>query len=251
MKPLIGITMNLVKNDQLGIDNHIGGKGQSWQALADHYVQAVKRAGGIPVLLPITGEPGTAEAYVDAVDGILFSGGGDISPLYYGEAVTEKVGEISTERDEQEFSLMSKALQKENFPVFGICRGCQLLNIATGGSLVADIDVAQAGNHFLEGQRMDVLVHTIEKEAGSLIDKLMGGENRVNSYHHQCIKTPGEGGKITARDRNGIPECLEIPGRKGFTLGVQWHPEGLEEKYEGHAEIFNAFVRAAAENKRR
>lgn len=251
MKPLIGITMNLVKDDRVGIEQHIGGKGQSWQALADYYVQAVKRAGGIPVLLPVLGDPETAEEYVDTMDGILFSGGSDISPLTYGEAVSEKVGEITRERDEQELAIMSKALQKENFPVLGICRGCQLLNVAIGGSLVTDIDVSQAGNHFLVEQRMDVLVHTVEKEKGSLIERLMGEENRVNSYHHQCIKTPGEGGKITARDRNGIPESLEIPERKGFTLGVQWHPEGLEEKYKGHAEIFNAFVKAAAENKRR
>lgn len=251
MKPLIGITVNLVKNEQLGVDNHIGGKGQSWQTLADHYVQAVKRAGGIPVLFPILGDPDLAKDYADAVDGILFSGGSDVSPLVYGEAMSSKIGEISRERDEQELALMAKALEKENFPVLGICRGCQLLNVAVGGTLVTDIDVEQAGNHFLAEQRMDVLAHTVEKEPDSLIARLMGEENRVNSYHHQCIKTPGKGGRITARDRNGIPECLELPERKGFTLAVQWHPEGLEERYEGHAAIFNAFVEAAAENKRR
>lgn len=251
MRPLIGITSNYIKDSQFGMAAHIGGPGQFWQALADDYVQAVSRAGGVPVLLPVLPDPEDAQAYLDELDGILFSGGCDMSPLSFGENTTSKVGEICTERDDQELALMRAALEKPHFPVLGICRGCQLLNVALGGTLVLDIDTSANGEHFLSQQRMSVLTHQIETVPGSLIDRLLVGETRVNSYHHQCVAIPGKGVEITATDCHGIPECLEVPNREGFTLATQWHPEGLALVNDHHLNIFQAFVQAASEQKNR
>lgn len=249
MKPLIGITANYIKDDKFGVDAHIGGAGQCWQTLTDDYIQSVVRAGGIPVVLPILSQPEDAGEWLDQLDGILFSGGCDLSPLTYGERATAEVGEICWERDDQELALIKAALARPGYPVFCICRGCQLLNVALGGSLVVDIDTAVSGEHFLARQRMSVPTHAVEVAEGSLIAGLMGGERRVNSYHHQCVDRPGEGVAVTARDAHGVPECIEVPGREGFTLATQWHPEGLTGVYEGHLNIFKAFVKAAEQYK--
>lgn len=249
MKPLIGITTNFLEDDKFGVDAHIGGAGQDWQALANDYIVAVHKAGGIPVLLPVLPDPEAAEAYLDTLDGILFSGGCDVSPLYCGEGTTKEVSEICLGRDEQEFVLINAALKKPGFPVFGICRGCQLLNVALGGDLVMDIDTKESGDHFLFQQRMKVPTHKVDTDEDSMIHNILDGEVRVNSYHHQCVSTPGEGVVITAHDPHGVPECIEVPGREGFTLGTQWHPEGLACHYDGHLNIFKAFVKAAADYK--
>ncbi len=244
MKPLIGITANFIKDGQFGMDAHIGGAGQFWQALADDYIKSVILAGGIPVILPIVSRD-EASSYLEALDGLLISGGCDASPLTFGVDTTEKVGEICSERDELELELLRRTLDIPYFPVLGICRGCQMLNVALGGSLVLNIDTQKNGDHFLPQQRMQVFTHKIETVPGSRIAQLLGGENRVNSYHHQCVDRPGKGVVITARDSHGVPECIEIPDRKGFTLGTQWHPEGLAPNGNNHLNIFKDFVQEA------
>lgn len=160
------------------------------------------------------------------------------------------IGGICDERDNQELLLMRKALAIDGFPVFGICRGCQLLNVALGGSLIMDIDTKASDEHFFLNQRMSMLTHTINTVPGFLIDNLLDGENRVNSYHHQCVDKPGVGVVITATDSHGIPECIKVPKRVGFTLGTQWHPEGLACVNNHHLNLFNAFVQAALERKK-
>lgn len=246
MKPIIGITANFVKDGRFGADAHIGGAGQFWQALADDYIRSVLLAGGTPVIVPIvSGEE--ASSYLEGLDGLIISGGCDASPLTFGADTTGAVGEICTERDELELALLRQALDMPGFPVLGICRGCQVLNIALGGTLVLDIDTEKNGDHFLARQRMQVFTHRIEKAHGSRIELLLGTENRVNSYHHQCVDRPGNGVEITARDCHGVAECIEVPGREGFTLGVQWHPEGLAPCGNNHLNIFKAFVEEAGQ----
>lgn len=246
MKPIIGITANFIKDGRFGVDAHIGGAGQFWQALADDYIRSVVLAGGTPVIVPIvSGEE--AFSYLEGLDGLIISGGCDASPLTFGADTTGAVGEICTERDELELELLRKALDMPGFPVLGICRGCQVLNVALGGTLVLDIDTEKNGDHFLAQQRMQVFTHRIEKTPGSRIERLLGTEDRVNSYHHQCVDRPGNGVEITARDCHGVAECIEVPGREGFTLGVQWHPEGLAPCGNNHLNIFKAFVEEAGQ----
>lgn len=247
MKPLIGITANFIKDGQFGQAAHIGGPGQFWQALADDYVNAVYLAGGIPVILPVLPQPEEAVDFLNELDGILFSGGCDLSPLSYGESTTGDVGTICTERDDQELTLARAALNTPEYPVLGICRGCQLLNVALGGSLVLHIDAAASGDHFLAAQPMSTPTHMIHLESNTLIQRILSDETRVNSFHHQCVDRAGDNVTITARDHHGVPECIEVPSRAGFTLGVQWHPEGLFANYEGHKNMFSAFIQAASE----
>lgn len=249
MKPFIGITTNFIKDDQFGIAVQIGGLGQSWQALADDYIRAVFDAGGIPVILPVLPDSREAEAFISHLDGILFSGGCSLSPLNYNCDMIPQVGEICQERDTQEIALMQSALNVPGLPILGVCRGCQLLNVVLGGSLVPDIVTGINGNHFFADQRMNVPMHRIEIKDGSMLKNILNGENRVNSYHHQCIDRPGKNVEITARDRHGVPECIEVSTDRKFVLGVQWHPEGLAHDYEGHANIFREFIRAAEKQK--
>ena len=160
MKPIIGITANFIKDGRFGVDAHIGGAGQFWQALADDYIRSVVLAGGTPVIVPIvSGEE--ASSYLEGLDGLIISGGCDASPLTFGADTTGAVGEICTERDELELELLRKALDMPGFPVLGICRGCQVLNVALGGTLVLDIDTEKNGDHFLAQQRMQVFTHRI------------------------------------------------------------------------------------------
>lgn len=245
MKPLIGITANFIKDSQFGVNAHIGGPGQFWQALADDYIQSVILAGGIPVILPIVARREEAASYIEALDGLLISGGCDASPLTFGMDTTGKVGEVCIERDALELELLRTALAVPDFPVLGICRGCQMLNVALGGTLVLDIDPKENGDHFLPNQRMQVFAHCIEKVPGSRIAALLEDEDRVNSYHHQCVDRPGEGVVVTARDAHGVAECIEVPDRPGFTMGVQWHPEGLAPAGNRHLNIFKELVSEA------
>lgn len=250
MKPMIGITANYVKDGRFGVDAHIGGAGQFWQALADDYIQSVLLAGGIPVIVPIVPRENSSE-YLEGLDGLLISGGYDASPLTFGADTIRAVGEVCMERDEMELELLRKALDLPEFPILGICRGCQMLNVALRGSLVLDIDTEKSGDHFFAQQRMQVFTHQIEKSPGSLIEKFLGEENRVNSYHHQCVDKLGNGVVITARDRHGVSECIEVPERDGFTMGVQWHPEGLAPCGNNHLNIFRNFVAEAQKYQKR
>lgn len=245
MHPVIGITTNLIANDQFGVEAHIGAAGQSWQALADDYVAAVQAAGGLPVLLPVLTDPDQAQYYLDRVDGILFSGGCDISPLVYGENTTERTDEICVNRDAQELALLRRALSMPHYPILGICRGCQLLNVALGGTLVSDIDPKTSGPHFFSAQRMSVPTHHISAQPDSVIAKILGAETYVNSYHHQCVANPGKGLTVTAQDEHGVPECIELSSPERFALAVQWHPEGLALSRPAHLNLFKAFVDAA------
>jgi putative glutamine amidotransferase len=251
MNPRIGITVNYVEDDQMGINAHIGARGQKWQALADDYVTSVLHAGGIPLLIPVVQEETVLEDVLDSVDGLLISGGGDASPLLFGNDVDENTGEICEARDRVELELLKKALRMENFPVLGICRGCQMMNLALGGTLDSDIDVEKYGNHFLAHQRMQTFTHRIRKKQDSRISAILGDEDRVNSYHHQCVKTPGAGVQVTAWDFRGVPECIEVPGRDGFTLGVQWHPEGLACVSAAHQNIFRTLTGEAQKYRER
>lgn len=250
MKPLIGITVNYVSNEQIGEKAHICGTGQFVQALADDYVKAVELAGGIPVMIPVLSDRENAKNYLEILDGIIFSGGCDISPLTFGTDTTKEVGEVCPVRDAQELYMIKAALAKPNFPVLGICRGSQLLNVALGGSLVLDIDTKKYGEHCLTQQAMSVPTHTIKVQEGTMIYRLLQGDTGVNSYHHQCVDRPGEKVVVTSKDSHGITESIEVPRRAGFTMGVQWHPESLSLGSEGQLNIFKELIKSADKNRK-
>lgn len=192
------------------------------------YVNAVKRAGGVPVVIPITTDSTQIAAILSVVDAVVMTGGADIDPLkYMGEEPIRALGEITPTRDEFDMMLIKMAV-KRGLPLFGICRGEQLLNVAFGGTLYQDIP-SQAGAYIKHNQDApgSYGTHSIDIEKNSLIYKLLGSEKAVvNSFHHQAVKEPAPGFKVTAKSKDGIVEAIEMVGTDKV-WGTQFHPESF------------------------
>lgn len=211
------------------------------------YEESVRRAGGEPVVLdPATVTPADV---VRNFDGLLLAGGGDVLPTIYGEHPHETFSAAEAGRDEFELELVTRALEAD-MPVFAICRGIQVLNVARGGTLVQDIpsEISHAEQHDLREPRF-AIAHDIWMTPGSLLEQLMrerieeGDACAVNSRHHQAPKTLGKGLIVTATAPDGVVEAIEDPSKR-FCLGVQWHPENFWRTGEFRA-LFEGFVKAA------
>ena len=212
----------------------------------EELVRAILAAGGRPYLLPSALPLDSIPEVLSEFDGLFISGGGDIHPDYFGGEMHPSVAGIDRERDEFELALCRQAVAMDK-PVFGICRGQQMLNVAMGGSLVVDIpsELPEAGQHqWWPNYQRSRLSHSVMLERGSQLEGIMGGaEFMVNSLHHQSVKELGEGLKVTATAPDGVIEALEMPG-KHFVVSVQWHPEWLQ-NFEPMRRIFKAFVEAS------
>lgn len=225
MRPLIGITQDIEPRDN-----------GSWRTYVDTmYQDAVYRAGGMPVLLPVQEDLSTVAELAGRLDGLLLSGGEDIHPRYYGEAI-EVPMELSPDiRTEFEDALIRVTLARR-IPVLAICLGIQALNVHLGGSLVQDM-----GGHKLKGVR---LRHEVHVKDGSLLHGITGMSMLgVNSTHHQSIKTLGDGLVATGTAPDGVVEAVEFASHP-FVLGLQWHPEKLTDDPDSRR-IFASFVKAA------
>lgn len=244
MKPLIGICANYLSDDAIGMQAGIGAKHQEWQLLADDYIGAIERAGGVPVILPITEDIETLTPLLQKLDGILFSGGSDIDPNSYGEFPRFGLGLIEPKRDAHEIRLAQKVLNETTLPVLGICRGIQLLTVATGGTLYQDLQSQRPGgiNHSVPKAVRHHAFHTVKIERDSQLYTIyQADELGVNSFHHQAVKELGKGFKATMTAPDGIVEAVEWEGNR-FVVAVQWHPEMMEGKMANIRPIFNAFV---------
>jgi putative glutamine amidotransferase len=212
-------------------------------SLARTYAGAVLAAGGLPLLLP-PGE-GTAGAYLEELDGLVLTGGAfDVPPELYGEARRRACGPVRPERTAFELALLRGALAA-GVPVLGVCGGMQLLAVASGGTLWQDLpSEAGLGGHEQPPPK-DVPSHEVEVVAGTRLAALVGtGRLRVNSTHHQGVRTPGDGVVVSARAPDGLVEAVELPG-PAFALGVQWHPEAALAHEPRHAAIYRGLVAAA------
>ncbi len=206
------------------------------------YTAALRRAGA--QVREVSAED-DLEAVVAACDGLLLPGGADIDPGLYGQSPTPACGQPSAARDALEFPLL-KAFLDADKPVFGICRGAQVLNVALGGTMHQDIKQVQEVNHadFFSRARS---AHGISVHAGTRLSQVLGnGAHRVNSIHHQAMDTIGEGLIVSAVSEDGFAEALELP-RSRFCLGVQWHPEHMAPKNPAQQALFQAFVDACRE----
>jgi putative glutamine amidotransferase len=209
------------------------------------YEAALRRCGAeIRVVEPGDAIPGI----LAAVDGILLTGGGDVDPALYGEPVHPAFSAAEPGRDRFEIELAREALAAD-LPLFAICRGIQVLNVARGGTLVQDIPNQLPGSlqHKL-AEPPSSIAHDIAVTPGSLIDTVLGeavhgGRCAVNSRHHQSIKAAGQGLIVTAVAPDGIIEAVEDPGHR-FCLGVQWHPENFHHTGE-FASLFAHFTQAS------
>ncbi len=219
------------------------GQGVRRQHVPTPYVERVVEAGGLPLLLPVA-SPDRADAYLSLVDGLLLIGGDDVDPALYGSGRPDLCQGVDRERDEFEIALARRAVET-GMPVFGICRGLQLLNVALGGTLVEDIpSLVEAST----GHRLGFLgpTHEVEIAAGSRLRDVLGAPRvAVNSAHHQSVKMPAPGLAVTARGDDGVVEGAEAPGR-AFCLAVQWHPERMNGA-DSTRRLFGAFLQAARE----
>lgn len=207
------------------------------------YMEIIRLAGGIPLMLPI--ECGTdIDALYSRFDGFLFTGGHDVSPHIYGEQTMEVCGGICAERDALESEIFERAYRDDK-PIFGICRGIQLINALTGGTLYQDLPTQyQSGvNHVMKAP-YDRVQHTVRIERGTLLADVFGaGDTGVNSYHHQAVKTVGSETEIAAYSEDGLAEALRIKTRR-FIYAVQWHPEFSYKRDTKQLQLVRAFVDA-------
>lgn len=231
-KPVIGITPGM-NQEETYLTIHKG----TMDALL-HY-------GALPVLLPMTADQGALSAMLDRMDGVVFSGGGDIDPLRFGQLPEKNCGAISPMRDEMELTLCHLLLERPEKAALGICRGFQVMNVALGGDVVQDI-FTQYPEAMLHRQKQPEQYpsHPVAIEEGTLLHRCVQETGvTVNSLHHQAVGRVGEGFRICAKAPDGIIEAAEGEGRP-FFLGVQWHPERLWKTDCISQRIFLAFVRA-------
>jgi putative glutamine amidotransferase len=200
------------------------------------YVRAVERAGGRALLVPPSTEG--IEETLDAVDGLIFSGGSDLDPELYGQERHAETTGIVPERDSGELALLKAALERD-MPVLAICRGSQVLNVLLGGDLIQHLpEIVGDGTHKdIPGRFTE---HDVEVEIGTQLDELVGGEVIVKSHHHQGFGRLGEGLRVAARAEDGTIEAIENPSHS-FAVGVLWHPEAGED-----ARLFEGLVTEAA-----
>jgi putative glutamine amidotransferase len=232
-RPIIGITIGYSHQ------NH------EFFTLRDDYVRAVETAGGLPIVLA----PGRAEDAPDLlsrIDGLLMTGGADVDPGLYGEEPHETVTRIIPERDAFEIGLCREILRKDG-PLLAICRGHQVLNVATGGTLVQDIpsQISGAKDHDPDAERWET-AHKVRILPGTRLREILGTETiDVNSFHHQAVRQLGQGLVVSASSTaDGVIEGIEMPGRR-LALGVQWHPEAFWDRQEGFQPLFETLVKAS------
>ena len=206
-------------------------------ALALAYPGAISRGGGAPLIVaPFTAET-ALEAILDRADGLLLSGGPDIDPCLYGQEPDERLGPTDIGLDRFELGLVRRALERD-LPVFGICRGAELMNVARGGTLIQHIE----GHRQQEEAR--VTTHDVRIAEDSRLAGILGATRTpVNSFHHQALDELGGGVRPVAWADDDVIEAIELEG-PDFAIGVQWHAEGLIDD-DRQCALFTKFVGAA------
>jgi putative glutamine amidotransferase len=242
-RPLIGVT-----SSEMRVGNHVaqtpqGEPPRKEMALGLSYLQAVEAAGGLPVVIP----PMPADAVaplVDRLHGICLSGGPDLDPATYGAEPHAELGPTEPDLDRFELGVAREAIAR-NVPILAICRGMQLLNVASGGTLIQHLpDVTDGSLEHRQPGAADEPTHMVNLASGSMAAAVMGEVDvGVNSFHHQAIERLGRGLLTVGWSPDGLVEAVEAPGRN-FVLGVQWHAECLAERPE-HKALFSALVGAS------
>lgn len=235
MPPIIGITAGQDTNSY----------GQPGVRLMQAYIDAVAQAGGVPVVIPSSLANGGWEELYARLDGILFSGGGDIAVERFSGEAHPRVDDVEPDRDSVELSLLGAAAT-DGKPFLGICRGCQLVNVGLGGTLYTHIPDQLPGalDHSYPGNLRTVLVHEVQIEEGTHVATVLEEPIvKVNSHHHQGLKNIAPSLRVAGRAPDGLVEAVELPDHP-FGLAVQWHPEWLT-ALEPTRRLFRRFVQSA------
>lgn len=214
-------------------------------ALATLYPEAIERAGGVPVIVPLL-RPEAIEALLERVDGVCLPGGPDLQPSTYGGGPHPELGPTEPRVDAVELALVHAA-DRRGLPLLGICRGMQALNVARGGTLHQHLpDVVGDQVCHRQPEHGSITTHRVETAPHSRLRASLGRPSlEVNSFHHQGVHALGRGLVATAWAEDGTIEAVEEPGER-FVMGVQWHAEGLR----AHAPLFDLLLAAAGERAR-
>lgn len=252
--PIIGVTATLKEDTETVATRPLG----RYVRNDLDYVEGVAEAGGTPLILPPVSLPdggfgGYAKAVIGTLDGLLLSGGSDLDPVYYDEEAIPELDVTVPERDMFEMELVAEALRRD-IPIFGICRGMQVLNVALGGTLFQDLPT-QLGEAMESHRQTDHKwepQHGVRIEASSLAAGILSADAPVNSYHHQAVKDLSKGLHATGYSPDGIIEVVESRDfSEAWLLGVQWHAEAMRSVCPEHGDLFRAHVEAARSHARR
>ena len=246
-RPVIGLTTQTLHS----IDGIPPGLPASW-VMNQRYFLAATRVGAVPWMIPLLDDDiHTLREIYERLDGILLPGGVDISPREYGEEVRPECGNLDPARDRVELQLVRWAIEDRK-PVLGLCRGLQIINVASGGSLWQDLasqNAAFAKHDYFPtaGFERDHLAHDVQLVEGTRLAQLMEASSvPVNSMHHQGVKALGRELVVSAIAPDGLIEAVE-GSDDGFLVGVQWHPEVFEMADPHTRHLFGSFIRAASE----
>lgn len=246
-RPVIGLTTQTLHS----IDGIPPALPSSW-VMNQRYFHAAIQSGAVPWMIPLLDDdlPTLREIY-ERLDGILIPGGVDVNPAEYGEHKREECGNLDPARDRVELQLVRWAMD-DGKPVFGLCRGMQVINVAAGGTLWQDLATQQPSlekhDYFPNaGFARDHEAHAVNVAPGTLLAELLEEDVMpVNSMHHQGVKTLGQGLVPCATAPDGLIEAVEGTD-SAFLLGVQWHPEVFELADPHSSDLFRGFIRAANE----
>ncbi len=235
MRPVIGLTLD---------DEHAR---PGVHVLRDDYVRSVEQAEAIPMVL-VPCAPRDAAPLLDRLDGLLLTGGVDVAPELFDQPPHPRLRRVDRRRDDFEIALIRETLERD-LPIFAICRGIQVLNVAGGGTLIQDLPSEIAG-----GERHDCpeprsrRVHRVDIDPDTRLHGILGEARiSVNSFHHQAVDRLGSGFAASARcDEDGVIEGIEMPERR-FVVGVQWHPETFWDSPDSFQSLFDAQADACRE----
>ncbi len=248
MRPLIGIATNYLEAHQFDHKRIRGRHDQDFMLLAIDYASAIFEAGGIPVAIPPIAEEEHLMNIVAQLDGLLLSGGGDIHPRLYNQSCQKGLGVLEEKRDFIELKLIEYAIAKQ-IPIFGICRGLQLLNVYFKGSLLQDISSAsdsKVEHAFVNGAKSSI-AHRVDFIKDCLMQKAIDSKQiYVNSIHHQVIDKLGEGLSVCAKSEDGYIEAIQYD-KNPAVFAVQWHPEMMAQVESTQLALFKLLVDCASD----
>jgi len=217
----------------------------SKQFVTDAYIQAVKSAGGLPIILPLVKSKTVIQDYVALCDGFLFCGGGDITPLLFGQEPNYGIGATDITLDLFQIRLMKEILKAEK-PVLAICRGMQVMNVACGGTIYQDLNQLdiETINHMQTSLSRKDISHKVFFKSKTRLHRMFGDFAFTNSFHHQAIDRLGLGLIISGTTGDDIIEAIEMPSHP-FVVGVQWHPESMLNSAPNMKQLFHALIHHA------
>lgn len=241
-KPVIGIAGELITEDFQPV------LGFTYEYTRNNYSRAIIENGGIPCYLPVNRDYCIIKEQIDLCDGLLIPGGLDVNPLFYNREPLPKLEATIPMTDEFQIRIIHEAIATCK-PILGSCRGCQVLNVALGGTLFQDTTYATSTPlQHSQLTQLDEVAHSVSLVKGSILYDLFGTELLVNTFHHQCCNELGEDLELVGTSPDGIVEAIERKGEV-FVVGVQWHPEMLLDGNKSMAPLFSRFIKEAEKYK--